>query len=305
MIQAPDYIQFYPTTRCNQECEFCFNQALPSYDDMSFDNFKRMVVVLKKQGIRILDVLGGEPTLHPDLMRIVRYSLQEGLKLNISSNGTGTTLLGDIRSRYPDIAVGVSICDRNTVPVLEGFVKKHRLIVKTVVGRALDPVLIDSLLASGASEVNLIYRDALKPEQLPETAPFDAFFATVRERYDPDRVGMVHCSGFLPDIQRYPFLLKARCPAGSTKLGVLPDGSVYPCNLFFGFPEFRLGNILTTPFEEIWQHSALTFFRTFAGNRCPRRSCLLHTRCHGGCPAHSYAIYGKRSAPEPRCVRPE
>lgn len=304
MISAPDYIQLYITTRCNQSCDFCFNRSLAKTDDLSFDDYKQMVGILKRIGTRTIDILGGEPTLHPDLMRIIRYSLQEGMKLNISSNGTETELLGEVRDRSPDVQVGISVNDRTSVLSLEPFIRKKRVIVKTVVGRRIDPVLVDELLACGPASLYLIYRDALEPDQLPETAPFDDFFGTVTAQYDTSRVGMIYCSGFLPDFHSYPQLLKARCPAGTTKLAVLPDGSVYPCNLFFGFPEFRLGNLLTTPFEEIWQHRQLTFFRTFSRNICPRTSCELHVKCHGGCPAHSYAHYGKRSAPEPRCVRP-
>ena len=37
----------------------------------------------------------------------------------------------------------------------------------------------------------------------------------------------------------------------------MPDGSVYPCNLFFGRKEFFLGNILHDPFEAIWRSQAL------------------------------------------------
>jgi radical SAM protein with 4Fe4S-binding SPASM domain len=303
MISAPDYIQLYPTTRCNQSCDFCFNRTLAKMDDMTFDDFKRIVGILKRLGVRTIDILGGEPTLHPDLRRIIRYSLQEGMKLNISSNGTETELLGEVRDKYPDVLVGVSVNDRRTVLALESFIRKKRVVAKTVVGRRIDPVLIDELLACDPSSFYLIYRDALEPDQLSETAPFDDFYGTVKAQYDPGRVAMIYCSGFLPDFLRYPQLLKARCPAGTTKLAVLPDGSVYPCNLFFGFPEFRLGNILTTAFDEIWQHRLLTFFRTFSRNTCPRTSCELHSKCHGGCPAHSYAHYGKRSAPEPRCVR--
>lgn len=303
MISAPDYIQFYPTTRCNQACDFCFNRGLAPMDDLPFDDFKRIVGTLKRIGTRTLDILGGEPTLHADLMRIIRYSLQEGMQINISSNGTETALLGEVVDRYPGVAVGISVNDRKAVLSLEDFIRNKRVAVKTVVGRQLDPLLIDALIECRPSSFYLLYRDALDPGQLGETAPFDDFFGTVQERYDPVSVGTIYCSGFLPDFQRYPVLFKARCPAGTTKLGILPDGSVYPCNLFFGYPEFRLGNILTTPFEEIWHHHLLTFFRTFAGNRCPRRDCELHFKCHGGCPAHSFAHFGKRSAPEPRCVR--
>jgi len=303
MISAPDYIQLYPTTRCNQACDFCFNKGLSMLEDMTFDDFKRMVGIVKRIGTRTLDIMGGEPTLHEDLMRFVRYALQEGMKLNISSNGTGTGFLAEVRDRYPDVQVGISVNDRRMVPALEDLIGKKRLVVKTVVGKKLDPGLIDDLRDCGPTTLYLIYRDALDAAGLDETAPFDDFLGTVQERYEATQVGTIYCSGFLPDFQRYPALLKTRCPAGTTKLAVLPEGSVYPCNLFFHFPEFRLGNILTQPFEEIWRHPQLSFFRAFAGNRCPRRTCELHAKCHGGCPAHSYAHYGSRSAPEPRCVR--
>lgn len=305
MISAPDYIQLYVTTRCNHACGFCFNKKLPSYDDMTFGDFKRLVASLKGIGTRTLDILGGEPTLHEDLVRFVRYALQEGMKLTISSNGTGTALLAEIRNRYPEVVVGISVCDRKTVPALEDLIRRTRMLVKTVVGKKLDARLIEELLACDPGRLYLLYRDALDPGELAGTAPFDDFLGTVQERYDPALVGTVSCSGFLPDFHRFPVLLKARCPAGTTKLGILPDGSVYPCNLFFRFREFRLGNIFTTAFEEIWHHPQLSFFRTFAGNRCPRRDCELHAKCHGGCPAHSYAHRGRRSAPEPRCVPDE
>lgn len=302
MKAAPDYIQLYVTTRCNLDCDFCFNGKALAARDMSFPDFTRIIGVLKTAGIIKLDMLGGEPTLHPDLMQFLRFAVQEGMRINLSSNGTDTALLGEIRDRCPDVAVGISVNDRKLVPGLEGFIRRKRIIAKTIVGQTLDAKLVDSLMAAEPSKLYLIYRDALATGQISETAPFDAFLRTVHEQYGPSSVGMVYCSGFLPDSQ-YPELAAARCPAGTTKLGILPDGSVYPCTLFFGFPEFRLGNILDDAFEQIWRHPLLSFFRAFPGNRCPRRDCVLHAACHGGCPAHSYAHHGKRGAPEPRCVR--
>jgi radical SAM protein with 4Fe4S-binding SPASM domain len=114
--------------------------------------------------------------------------------------------------------------------------------------------------------------------------------------------GVVFCSGFIPDLDQYPQLRTTRCPGGTTKLAIFPDGSVYPCNLLFGRGEYRLGNILADPFDSIWHHPALMFFRTFSGNACPRTACELHNKCHGGCPAHSQAHGGKLSEPDPRCV---
>jgi MoaA/NifB/PqqE/SkfB family radical SAM enzyme len=94
---GPDYIQFYPTLRCNQSCEFCFNRTMPFLPDMSFDDFKVMLEKLVALRVRTLDIIGGEPTLHPHLIDMVRAASQRGLGVNISSNGTNTAVLDKLR----------------------------------------------------------------------------------------------------------------------------------------------------------------------------------------------------------------
>jgi radical SAM protein with 4Fe4S-binding SPASM domain len=113
---------------------------------------------------------------------------------------------------------------------------------------------------------------------------------------------MAFCSGFIAPEQGNRDLDNVRCPAGTTKLGILPDGSVYPCNLFFNREEFLLGNIVTDDFERIWNSRGLTFFRTRTENLCLHSSCTLHARCHGGCPAQSFLLTGDLTTPDPRCV---
>ena len=304
MRSAPDYIQFYPTLRCNLSCPFCFNRSLPQMQDMPFPAFQQMADMLQAIGVRTIDIIGGEPTLHPDLQRMIKVSLQAGQGVNLSSNGTNLILLDAIRGKNPQVNIGISVNDRRVSLGLEDLIRKHRPVVKMVAGRLIDDVLVKRLLALRPKRFYLLFRDALEQAQLRETVPFDRFWRYVQDTYDPELVGTVSCSCFLPDFQSYPELLKARCPAGTTKLGIMPDGSVYPCNLFFGRKEFLLGNIFVDPFERIWGHHQLTFFRTFTGNKCPRSGCELHARCHGGCPAHSYAHTGTRTAPEPRCVPP-
>ena len=114
----------------------------------------------------------------------------------------------------------------------------------------------------------------------------------------------VACDGFVPEGAAAAQLRSVRCPAGTTKLSVLPDGSVYPCYLLFSRPEYRLGNLLTEAFETIWNHPRLEFFRTFRGNACPRAACDFHAACHGGCPAVSLLVAGDLLSPDPRCVPP-
>jgi radical SAM protein with 4Fe4S-binding SPASM domain len=199
------------------------------------------------------------------------------------------------------VNVGISINDRETFGSLKGFIKQHKPVVKTVYSSTVDLKLITDILRLQPKKFYLIYRDVMDPDDLRTSVPFHRFLSFAQQQYNASNVGTVFCSGFLPDTEQYPELAHVRCPAGTTKLGVMPDGSVYPCNLFFGKKDFLLGNILTDSFETIWNHAALIFFRTFQGNRCLRKSCELYAQCHGGCPAHALVLSGDLAAPDPRC----
>jgi len=302
MRSAPDYIQFYPTLRCNQSCEFCFNQSMPSMPDMPSDDLIVMLEKVIELRVRTLDIIGGEPTLHPHIVGFVRGAAQRGLNVNLSSNGTNIVVLEDLLDAGNNVSIGISINDRESLDRFAGFLQKNRLVVKSIFHPGMDEAFIRDILALRPKSFYLIYRDTLDSKDLHASVPFHQFISVAAELFQPTQSDTVFCSGFIPDSVNYPELSQVRCPAGTTKLGIMPDGSVYPCNLFFGKKEFLLGNILIDPFESIWHHQTLVFFRAAVHNSCPETTCELHTRCHGGCPAHSFAHSGRLNAPDPRCV---
>jgi radical SAM protein with 4Fe4S-binding SPASM domain len=303
MRTGPDYIQLYPLLRCNRSCAFCFNHAMPFMEDMQLIDFRTMLDRLGDWPVTTIDLMGGEPTLHHDMPGLLREAGSRGLRVNMSSNGTNLPQLHDLHARFDHLfSIGMSVNDHATFAAVRKFMHDHRPVVKMVHTRALDVHLVREILSQKPKTFYLLYKDALEYSQLRDTVPFDEFFPAP-DLFQKQNVGTVFCSGFLPDRAAYPELAKVRCPAGTTKLGIMPDGSVYPCNLFFGKPAFRLGSILSDPLETIWHHPALSFFREYRHNRCPRRTCDLHSACHGGCPAHAYHHTGDLSAPEPRCIR--
>ncbi len=257
---------------------------------------------LNMVGVRTIDIIGGEPTLHPQIVPMVQGAVQRGLNVNLSTNGSNTVVLDNLPGTDDKVAVGISINDRETLDRLAGFVHKNKVVVKSVFHPSMDEAFIHDILALRPKKFYLIYRDSLDRSDLHETVPFHQFMSVVEERFNSPHIGTVFCSGFIPDGANCPKLSQVRCPAGTTKLGILPDGSVYPCNLFFGKKDFLLGNILTDPFASIWNHTVLAFFRAVAENSCPETTCVLHSSCHGGCPAHSFAHTGDLNAPDPRCV---
>jgi radical SAM protein with 4Fe4S-binding SPASM domain len=145
--------------------------------------------------------------------------------------------------------------------------------------------------------------DTLNASALEQSLSFMQYYRTlqnIQSRFG--NVEGVFCSGFIPGSDISAMLKGIRCPAGTTKLSVMPDGSVYPCYLLFGRPEFRLGNILNDNFKNILGSPILNFFRRFEENNCPNSACELFSLCHGGCPAVSLMIYGDLNAPDPRCA---
>jgi radical SAM protein with 4Fe4S-binding SPASM domain len=303
MRTGPDYIQLYPLLRCNRSCSFCFNHTMPFMEDMQLIDFRTMLGRLREWPVTTIDLMGGEPTLHHDMPDLLREAARRSLRVNMSSNGTNIPQLCDLLARFDNLSIGMSVNDHATFAAIRTFIRDHRPVVKMVHTRALDAPLVREILSLKPKTFYLLYKDALEGSQLGDIVPFDEFFPAAPDLFKRQNVGTVFCSGFLPDRATYPELARVRCPAGTTKLGIMPDGSVYPCNLFFGRAEFLLGNIITDELDAIWGHPALSFFRSFERNRCPRRSCDLHAACHGGCPAHAYHHTGDLSAPEPRCVR--
>ncbi len=306
---APDYVQFYPTLHCNLACDFCFNRDLAPLPDVEPTDFARMLDRLQAAGVDTLDLLGGEPTLHPRLEELVSEIAARRMRTTLSTNGHGDlALLERLEDRFgrATLRVGVSVNGSEAPESLREYIERRAPLVKSVCVKDWDlpPAAAEHLARPGA-EYFLIFRDPLTARELDESIAYPEY----RSRLDtlralhPQAAG-VACDGFVPEAAAGERLRSARCPAGTTKLSVLPDGSVYPCYLLFSRPEFRLGNLLTDAFEAIWNRPRLEFFRTFRGNACPSASCEHHAGCHGGCPAVSLLVAGDLAAPDPRCVPP-
>ena len=305
---APDYVQFYPTLRCNLTCSFCFNRGMPSLPDVAPGDFERIVSVLSARGVGEVDILGGEPTLHPRFGELMGILCAAEMRTTVSTNGRDVLLLAEVHEKCGKglVRVGVSLNSGDIPPALHQYIVTHMPVCKSVYGRERKiPEAARQYASLAGLEYSLLFMDTVTRDDLGNSLPFHEFFRELELfRSRQGNVNGVFCSGFLPDSITHPALERVRCPAGTTKLSVLPDGSVYPCYLLFRYEEFRLGNVLVNDFDELWRNPRLDFFRRFEGNACPRSGCELFSRCHGGCPAVSLSVCGDLRAPDPRCVMP-
>jgi radical SAM protein with 4Fe4S-binding SPASM domain len=264
------------------------------------------MMTLKHLGIDHIDMLGGEPSLHPDLLQLVDLIDQNGLKTTISTNGTHVDLLTAISKTYPkeSVRIGISLNSEKISRDLDTYIVTYKPILKSIYSKqSIQTKLCNAYIGIPGIEYFLLFMDVLNQNDLKYSVPFHRFYHDVLKlKKTIANIDGVFCGGFIPDLARYPELDRVRCPAGTTKLSLLPNGDMYPCYLFFQFSEFRLGNILVDDFNAIWHHPILNHFRTFKKNNCPKTSCSLFHSCHGGCPALSYIFYNTLNGPDPRCV---
>lgn len=88
---------FALTTRCNCKCIMCdMHRKTP--ESISLKDAKTILEFLAKNKFLIAYFTGGEPTLHPNIVEIVKYANQLGLVTSMTTNGTvNKMLLNDLK----------------------------------------------------------------------------------------------------------------------------------------------------------------------------------------------------------------
>ena len=95
-----EYLRISVTDRCNFRCLYCMPlegmEWLPKSDILSYEEIARVVMQLAPLGLRRLRITGGEPTLRPELDRLVAMlrKIPEIEDISLSTNGV----------RLPDLA---------------------------------------------------------------------------------------------------------------------------------------------------------------------------------------------------------
>ncbi|MEV4890246.1 radical SAM protein [Nonomuraea sp. NPDC055795] len=80
------------TERCNLHCAHCFVSSTREGLDLSLDDLEAKVLPrLGRARVERVTLTGGEPFVHPELMRIVRLITRLGMPVGICTNATQTT----------------------------------------------------------------------------------------------------------------------------------------------------------------------------------------------------------------------
>lgn len=317
-FNAPLYIAWETSLRCNAECLHCYSSSGPkaiSPEELSTEEALRMIDDLAEAGLLILAFSGGEPLLRKDIFQLIERAVERNLVVNVASNGL---LINEkMAKRIANSGVrSVTISlDASSAEIHDHFRQRPGLFNKTInaipllakedvrVVVSFTPTtlnyqegrkVVKLAYSLGASAVNMseyvpagrgTRELALPPDLLKEVIQD---WINMRKEYEGKMQIIWHdCRASLlvseEDRDKY-----SGCGAGKLTARIMVDGTLTPC-VFLSTPA---GNLKNQSFRQIWEKSDLLHSirnRDLIGGNCS--SCDFKSKC-GGCRAVSMANTG-------------
>jgi len=305
---APYRMDLALTYRCSNECHHCYNARPRRYPELNTDQWKEVLSRSWTAGIPHIVFTGGEPTLRADLPELIAFAEKNGQITGLNTNGRKlkdpvfVQSLVDagldhiqitLESHDPaihDSMVAFPGAWQETVAGISNALSS-RLYVMTNTTLLTNnatylPQTLEFLAKLGVPTVGLnalIYSGhgtlagtGLPESQLPGLLTLARNFTDRSGQrliwYTPTRY--CHFDPLSMDLG-----IKG-CTAALYAMCVEPDGAVLPCQSYYQ----PLGNLLTDPWESIWNHDLAVDLRERKNIDPACRQCELLQVCGGGCP---------------------
>ena len=125
--KSPLYVQFYITARCNLACEQCniiYSDA--KHQEMDIDQINKVAENLKKIGVNIVLLIGGEPFIRKDIDKIVKAFTSRNIHVRMQTNGIATEkqLKSCVNYGGKDISISLDTLESSLQDEINGGFKK-------------------------------------------------------------------------------------------------------------------------------------------------------------------------------------
>lgn len=325
-VSAPYKVDIALTYGCNNECPHCYNEpdrlTMPS---LPVEGWKQVFEKLVAVGVPHFILTGGEATLHPDLPELIAYLDRLGPIVGLNTNGRRIhhkpymETLAEAGLNHIQITLGSHIPAVHDA--MMGAVSYHQTVrgienaLESGVYTITNTTLMRCNMDHAEAIVEFLYDLGIRtfamngmiysgggfahPEAIPEEE-MPALLVRVRDR--AAELGM-RFLWYTPTeyCRMNPVELEIgakRCNAGEYSLCVEPNGDVLPCQSYY----VSAGNLLTDPWEAIWESELFRSFREresdplWAGLPEKCWDCPDLPLCGGGCRIEREAREGHRIA---------
>jgi MoaA/NifB/PqqE/SkfB family radical SAM enzyme len=288
----PPFLYMSIINSCNLRCTGCWIDVAAPQNIISFEEMDKLITNAKKHGNVFFGILGGEPFMHPDLIRILEahpdcyfqiftngHFIDDKMasELRRVGNATplisveGTEIVSDERRGRPDVLAktlaGIEACVRNRL--ITGVATS---VCQTNFDDLVNEAWVDRLIELGAHYCWFHTYRAVGPEAAPELALRPEQTLAVRrfavEMRNKKPIAFV--DAYWDDQGR------ALCPAAtgiSHHIG--PWGDVEPCPVV-QFANEKIGDNDGDIFKTITESKLLQDFRTTAAGAT--RGCIVLER---------------------------
>ena len=329
------------TRSCNLACKHCRAEAHtePYPGELSTEQAKKLIDSFSETGSPIIIFTGGEPLMRHDIFELVEYANSKSLRCVMAPNGTLITAENALRMKKVGIARcsisvdGPDALSHDTFRGVPGAFEASMRGIRHLQNAGLEFQLNTTVtrnnleqfkqiftlandLGAAAWHIFLLVPMGRAAQLQDQVITAEEYEEVLNWFYDFRKTTSMHlkatCAPHYYRIMRQRakdeglrvtpdnFGMDAMtrgCLGGTGFCFISHTGQVQPC----GYLEIDCGNILDTPFPEIWRDSRpFRQFRTPAAYEGKCGSCEYHSVC-GGCRARAYSISDNYMAEEPLC----
>ncbi len=304
-------------------CIHCSNEN-NHQERLEFYEIKSIIDEFKDLGGQIIEISGGEPLEHSDILKIIRYAKTKGLEVRVytsglvSQNGEFVSitdkLANNLKESYLDKIIfnieGSKSTTHELITGLKGSYNKTVESISTVISAGLwagihfVPTRLNFKEIEQAFETSqdlgvsefAILRFVPQGRGLKNRRRLELTYQEHQELFNKlnkikiqlkIRIGHpINC--FINDFE------SSECFAGKSLCLIKPNGNVIPCPAFKYNVDYVAGNIKKTSLIDIWLNSEIfQKLRAFKyDNLIGCRNCISLSKCQGGCTAQRIFTWG-------------
>lgn len=320
-------IYMYLTDGCNLNCCHCWLSPIMHNDDncyacLDFNLIAKCISEAKPLGLKTIKLTGGEPLLHPNILKILDLIKHEDLRPIIETNGTLITpeLVTSFK-QFDNISISISLdamepAMHDRIRGVKSSFSKAIHGVKMLIDSNIKPEIIMTLMKINKSQIksmtvfvedlglttlkiNVLQVSGRAERLLPnnicnieELIDIGSWIERILSKESNIRIIYDHPPAFRLLSNMFADNDNG-CSVCKIKeiMGILPDGSVSLCGIGKLVPELLLGNINEDSIIDIWEKSSiLNNLRTDLPSKlkgvCSR--CVMQSVCSGACIAQNY-----------------
>jgi len=86
VIKKIEELAITPTMKCCLNCAMCHQKEIKHWPNMPYSDFEKMLINLKKEGVKKVSLVGGEIFVHPEMWKFVELMERMDFQYDLSSN---------------------------------------------------------------------------------------------------------------------------------------------------------------------------------------------------------------------------